>query len=131
MRSTFRRSSATSTARSSTRRAPASACSRSAPICAGARVFHWDVGDGHFVPPITMGPVVLASISELVHSMGGVVDVHLMTEEPAKHFGAFAEAGANSVTFHYEAVDDVDAVVRAAREHDLEVGLAIKPGTEV
>src|SRR5919199_5560281 len=97
----------------------------------GVRIFHWDVGDGHFVPPITMGPIVLSSISELIHSMQGVVDVHLMTEQPAKYFGPFAEAGADSVTFHYEAVDDVDAVVRAAREHDLQVGLAIKPATEV
>ena len=98
---------------------------------AGVRIVHWDVGDGRFVPPITMGPIVLASISELVHSLGGAIDVHLMTEDPARYFGPFRDAGADSVTFHYEAVDDVAAVVRAAREHALGVGLAVKPATDV
>ena len=97
----------------------------------GARIFHWDVGDGHFVEPITMGPIVLAGISEVVHGMGGTIDVHLMTERPDRYFRPFAEAGADSVTFHYEAVDDVEAVVRAAREQELQVGVALKPGTEV
>ena len=97
----------------------------------GVKIFHWDVGDGHFVPPITMGPIVLGSISDLVHSRGAVIDVHLMTEHPAKYFGAFRDAGADSVTFHYEAVDDVAAVARSAREHALGVGLAVKPGTEL
>src|SRR5205085_11891500 len=78
---------------------------------AGCRVFHFDVGDGHFVEPITMGPIVLQSISPLVHSFDGILDVHLMVDEPAKHFHAVAEAGGDSVTFHYEAVDDVAATV--------------------
>jgi ribulose-phosphate 3-epimerase len=97
----------------------------------GARVFHYDVGDGHFIDPITMGPIVLRSISPMIHDMGGVVDCHLMVEDPARHFGQFAEAGADSVTFHYEAVHDVQSVVYAARQHELEVGLAFKPGTDV
>src|SRR5919201_3451992 len=97
----------------------------------GARVFHFDVGDGHFVEPITMGPIVLKSISGLVHEMGGVVDCHLMTETPEKHFRQFAEAGADSVTVHHEAVDDLPAVVRSAREHELQVGVAFKPATAV
>ena len=98
---------------------------------AGVRIFHFDVGDGHFVEPITMGPIVLKSISPQIHAMGGVVDCHLMVENPVKHFGAIAEAGGDSVTFHYEAVDDVRACVQAAREHELEVGLAFKPATAV
>ena len=97
----------------------------------GTRVFHWDVGDGHFVPPITMGPVVLKAIAPLVHQFEGVVDVHLMTETPEKHFEEFAEAGADSVTFHLEAVSDVAAVARHARDLELQCGLAIKPGTAV
>lgn len=97
----------------------------------GARVFHFDIGDGHFVEPITIGPIVLQSISRLVHRNGGVIDCHLMTENPSKHFEAVARAGGDSVTFHYEAVRDVRACVRAAREHDLGVGLAFKPGTPV
>src|SRR5437870_11300854 len=52
---------------------------------AGCRVFHFDVGDGHFVEPITMGPIVLQSISPLVHARNGLLDVHLMVENPAKY----------------------------------------------
>jgi ribulose-phosphate 3-epimerase len=97
----------------------------------GARIFHWDVGDGHFVEPITMGPIVLKSIASLVHGVGGVVDVHLMIEAPEKQFNAFADAGGDSVTVHYEAVEDLPAVVHAAREQELQVGLAVKPATSV
>ncbi len=97
---------------------------------AGARVFHFDVGDGHFVPPVTIGPIVLQSISPLVHRLGGRLDCHLMVEHPERHFEAIAEAGGDSVTFHYEAVDDPVAVARKAREHELEVGLAFNPETE-
>jgi ribulose-phosphate 3-epimerase len=96
---------------------------------AGVKIFHFDVGDGHFVPPVTMGPIVLESISPIVHRGGGVLDCHLMVEEPQRHFEAIAEAGGDSVTFHVEAVEDVSAVVRAARAHDLQVGLAFKPET--
>ena len=74
---------------------------------AGVRIFHFDVGDGHFVPPITMGPIVLQSISPIVHNGGGFLDCHLMVEEPQRHFEAVAAAGGDSVTFHYEVVDDV------------------------
>ena len=96
---------------------------------AGTRILHFDVGDGHFVPPITMGPIVLASIAPLVHGLGGVLDCHLMVEEPQRHFEAIAEAGGDSVTVHYEACPDLPAVARAAREQELEVGLAFKPQT--
>jgi ribulose-phosphate 3-epimerase len=96
---------------------------------AGVRIFHFDVGDGHFVEPVTIGPIVLQSISQQIHDGGGRVDCHLMTEHPEKHFGAIAEAGGDSVTVHYEACDDLPAVVRAARVHELEVGLAFKPET--
>ena len=96
---------------------------------AGVRIFHFDVGDGHFVPPITMGPIVLQSIAPLVHGLGGMLDCHLMVEEPQRHFEAVAEAGGDSVTVHYEACPDLPAVLRAAREQELEAGLAIKPET--
>jgi ribulose-phosphate 3-epimerase len=98
---------------------------------AGCRVFHYDVGDGHFVEPIIIGPIVLQSIGGLIHAGGGHVDVHLMIETPERHFRAFREAGADSVTFHYEAVDDVAAIAAAAREHGLGVGVALKPQTRV
>jgi len=97
---------------------------------AGVRVFHFDVGDGHFVEPITMGPIVLRSIAPTIHAMDGVVDCHLMVDNPVHHFPQFAEAGGDSVTFHYEAVDDVPATIAAAREHGLQVGVAFNPETE-
>ncbi len=102
----------------------------SALLDADCRVFHFDVGDGHFVEPITMGPIVLQSISPLIHGHGGVIDVHLMVENPAKYFAPVAQAGGDSVTFHYEAVDDVAATIVAARELELQVGVAFNPETE-
>ncbi len=97
---------------------------------AGVRIFHFDIGDGHFVPPITIGPIVLQSISERIHDAGAVIDCHLMTETPEKHFEAVADAGGDSVTVHYEACDDLAAAVRTAREQELQIGLAFKPETE-
>jgi ribulose-phosphate 3-epimerase len=93
------------------------------------RVFHFDVGDGHFVPPITVGPIVLQSIAPIVHGADGVLDCHLMIEAPERHFEQFREAGADSVTIHYEACPDLRSVVALAREQDLEVGLAFNPET--
>ena len=98
---------------------------------AGARVFHFDVGDGHFVEPITIGPIVLQSISPLIHREGGVVDCHLMVDDPEHHFGMLRSAGADSVTFHVEAVADPPAVAARAREHGFGAGLAFKPETSV
>ena len=97
----------------------------------GARIFHFDVGDGHFVEPITMGPIVLQSIAPLIHSFeGSAIDCHLMVDNPTKHFPQIAEAGGDSVTFHYEAVDDVPATISVAREHGLQVGVAFNPQTD-
>jgi ribulose-phosphate 3-epimerase len=98
---------------------------------AGARIFHFDIGDGHFVEPITMGPIVLQSIAPLVHREEGVFDCHLMIEHPDRHFDALQSADADSVTFHLEAVADPHAVAQKAREHGFQVGLAIKPETAV
>jgi ribulose-phosphate 3-epimerase len=99
-------------------------------LAAGARIFHFDVGDGHFVPPVTMGPIVLEWISPIVHRAGGRLDCHLMVEEPARHFEAIAKAGGDSVTFHYEVTDDVAGVAADARGHGLGAGLAFNPRTE-
>ena len=98
---------------------------------AGARVFHFDVGDGHFVEPITVGPIVLHPVAARVHEFGdAAVDCHLMVDNPVHHFQQIVRAGGDSVTFHYEAVDDVPATIAAAREHGLEVGVAFNPETE-
>ena len=96
---------------------------------AGARIFHFDVGDGHFVPPVTIGPVVLRSIAPLVHEAGGTFDCHLMVTHPAHHFEEIASSGGDSVTFHVEACDDPVGVAARARERGLGVGVALNPGT--
>jgi ribulose-phosphate 3-epimerase len=98
---------------------------------AGARIFHYDVGDGHFVEPITMGPIVIESIRDRVHERGGVFDCHLMVDDPERHIPQIARAGGDSVTFHVEVTDDVGAVVALAREHGLGAGVAFNPGTPV
>jgi len=96
----------------------------------GARVFHFDVGDGHFIEPITFGPIVLQAIAPRIHASGGVIDCHLMVDNPARHIPQLAAAGGDSMTFHYEAVDDVPATIAIAREHAVQVGVAFKPATE-
>ena len=98
---------------------------------AEVRVFHFDVGDGHFIPPITMGPVVLKSIAGQVHEAGGVLDCHLMVEAPGRHFEQFREAGGDSVTVHFEVVSDLPAAVALAREQGLQIGLAFNPESSV
>jgi ribulose-phosphate 3-epimerase len=100
---------------------------------AGARIFHFDVGDGHLVPPITMGPIVLQWISPIVHRYEGAFDCHLMVERPERQFEAIAAAGGDSVTFHFEAVDDVPAtepedVAAVADGVDLVLCMSIHPG---
>jgi ribulose-phosphate 3-epimerase len=98
---------------------------------AGARVFHFDVGDGHFVEPITMGPIVLQSIAPLIHDAGGVLDCHLMVDNPEHHFEQIKRAGGDSVTFHVEVVDEPWNTIKKARDLDLGVGVAFNPETEV
>jgi ribulose-phosphate 3-epimerase len=96
---------------------------------AGARVIHVDVMDGHFVPPITIGPLVAASIADRVHAAGGAVDVHLMIEAPERHIEAFAAAGADSITFHEEATPHANRTLAAIRDLGCLAGIAINPGT--
>jgi ribulose-phosphate 3-epimerase len=98
---------------------------------AGAKVFHFDVGDGHFIPEITIGPIVLASISPLVRGWRARLDCHLMVSEPERHFEAVAKAGGDSVTFHVEACDDPARAIAGARAHGLGAGVAFNPETTV
>ena len=96
---------------------------------AGARVIHVDVMDGHFVPPITFGPIVVDAISERVHRAGGILDVHLMIERPERHVGDIAKAGADSITVHVEATPHLHYTLNTIREGGCTAGAAINPGT--
>ena len=100
-------------------------------IEAGARVIHYDVMDGHFVPPITVGPLVLSTIADRVHAAGAALDVHLMIESPERQIEAFAEAGADSISFHAEATPHANRTLHAVRELGCLAGIAINPGTPV
>jgi ribulose-phosphate 3-epimerase len=98
---------------------------------AGARVFHFDVGDGHFVEPVTMGPIVLQSIAPLIHRFEGVIDCHLMVDDPEHHFEMIKKAGGDSVTFHVEACEEPWKAIKHARDLGLGVGVAFNPETSV
>jgi len=98
---------------------------------AGARVIHVDVMDGHFVPPITIGPLIASSIADAVHDAGGVLDVHMMIERPEQQISEFAKAGADCITFHAEATPHANRTLAAIRELGCLAGIALNPGTPV
>ena len=96
---------------------------------AGAKVIHVDVMDGHFVPPLTMGPAHVEALAPTVHAADAHIDVHLMVERPERHVAAFAEAGADSITVHYEATPHVHYALQAVSDAGCATGLALNPGT--
>jgi ribulose-phosphate 3-epimerase len=100
-------------------------------LAAGARVIHVDVMDGHFVPPITVGPLVVEGLAGQAREAGAMLDVHLMIERPERHVGEFVKAGADSVTFHAEATSHVAYTADIVRDCGACVGVAINPGTPV
>ena len=98
---------------------------------AGARVIHVDVMDGHFVPPITIGPLIVDAIRDLVKGRGGTIDVHLMIERPERHVEGFAKAGADVITIHPESTPNIHYGLKLIRELGCKAGVVINPGTPV
>jgi len=95
---------------------------------AGARVIHCDVMDGHFVPPITFGPMVVSALRDSLPD-DAYLDVHLMIESPEKHVAEFAKAGADGITIHVESTPHIDYTLSAIREGGCKAGLVVCPGT--
>jgi ribulose-phosphate 3-epimerase len=98
---------------------------------AGAKAIHVDVMDGRFVPPISMGALVVEALAEQVRAAGALVDVHLMVDRPERHIEAFAAAGADHISIHVEATPHVHYALQAIREAGCTAGLAMCPATPV
>ncbi|MDY7011891.1 MAG: ribulose-phosphate 3-epimerase [Planctomycetota bacterium] len=95
-------------------------------VAAGAEVLHVDIMDGHFVPNLSMGPGFVKSIRAFTDC---TLDVHIMVDSPAYFAERFAEAGANSITFHIEATDKPREIIDFLHDQGLGAGISVKPTT--
>lgn len=94
----------------------------------GAEYLHFDVMDGVFVPSVSFGALILQSIQKITHQ---VIDVHLMVREPIHCIDDFAKAGADIITIHLEACEDVQKTIDKIKSYGVKCGISIKPATEI
>ena len=102
-----------------------------AAITAGAQCIHVDVMDGHFVPNLTIGPLVVKALKPIALELGVPLDVHLMVEKPEQLLPAFAAAGADWLTVHYETCPHLHRTIQQLRELNCKAGVAINPATAI
>ena len=98
-------------------------------ITSGTDFVHFDVMDNHFVPNLTIGPLVCEAIREIAGKVGGIIDVHLMVEPVDRIIPDFAKAGANIITFHPEASTHIDRSLSMVRDLGCKSGLVFNPAT--
>lgn len=98
-------------------------------ISSGTDIVHFDVMDNHFVPNLTIGPLVCEAIRETAARVGGIIDVHLMVEPVDRIIPDFAKAGANIITFHPEASTHIDRSLSMIRDLGCKSGLVFNPAT--
>lgn len=94
----------------------------------GCDEFHFDVMDGYFTPEISMGPIILNSIRDIIKIP---IEVHLMVKKPSRFIDAFSKIGVDFITFHIESEDDVELTSKLIRKKNISVGLAKNPSTPV
>jgi ribulose-phosphate 3-epimerase len=98
-------------------------------ILSGTDIVHFDVMDNHFVPNLTIGPLVCESIREISKNVGALIDVHLMVEPVDRIIPDFAKAGANIITFHPEGSTHIDRSLNLIRDSGCKSGLVFNPAT--